>query len=144
MPPPPPPLPPPQALFCQVPTESVLTMHDVSNIWQVPILMQSQGAHQTICKQLGLQAAAAKLDLHAWKTGVADRCAARAQQQQLQLQLLPACDLYLLLPAPVGVRDLRLLISHFFVNCTTPQPLQVGLSARQGAHRAHRQVHGAV
>lgn len=61
------------ALFCQVPAESVLTMHDVSNIWRVPLLMQSQGAHLTICKQLGLPAAAAKLDMHGWKTGVADR-----------------------------------------------------------------------
>lgn len=39
-----------QALFCQVPTESVLTMHDVSNIWRVPLLMESQGAHHMICK----------------------------------------------------------------------------------------------
>jgi hypothetical protein len=31
-----------QALFCQVPAENVLTMHDVSNIWRVPLLMQSQ------------------------------------------------------------------------------------------------------
>jgi hypothetical protein len=50
-------------------------MHDVSNIWRVPLLMQSQGAHHTICKQLGIPAAANKLDMHAWKTGIADRWA---------------------------------------------------------------------
>jgi CTP synthase len=48
-------------------------MHDVSNIWQVPLMLQSQGAHATICKQLGLGAAAARLDTHAWKTNIADR-----------------------------------------------------------------------
>jgi hypothetical protein len=31
-----------QALFCQVPIESVLTMHDVSNIWRVPLLLQAR------------------------------------------------------------------------------------------------------
>jgi CTP synthase len=48
-------------------------MHDVSNIWRVPLLMQSQDAHVTICKQLGLPSTAAKIDTHAWKVGIADR-----------------------------------------------------------------------
>ncbi|KAI8476595.1 MAG: CTP synthase N-terminus-domain-containing protein [Monoraphidium minutum] len=61
------------ALFCQVPPECVLTMHDVSNIWRVPLLMQSQNAHKTLCRQLGLAAAAERLDTHAWKVGIADR-----------------------------------------------------------------------
>jgi CTP synthase len=39
-----------QALFCQVDTDHVLTMHDVSNIWRVPLLMQEQNAHHLICK----------------------------------------------------------------------------------------------
>jgi hypothetical protein len=39
-----------QALFCQVPTESVLTMHDVTNIWRVPLLLESQNAHHMICR----------------------------------------------------------------------------------------------
>lgn len=45
----------PQALFTQVPVENVLTMHDVTNIWRVPILLESQGAHHIILKQLGLK-----------------------------------------------------------------------------------------
>lgn len=51
----------------------MLTMHDVSNIWRVPLLMQGQGAHATICRQLGLGAAAARLDMQAWKANIADR-----------------------------------------------------------------------
>jgi CTP synthase len=62
-----------QALFCQVDLESVLTMHDVSNIWRVPLLMQSQNAHHTLCKQLGLQQYSPRLELHDWKTHIADR-----------------------------------------------------------------------
>ena len=46
------------ALFCQVPASHVLTMHDVKNIWRVPLLLQSQGAHEAICACLGLPGAA--------------------------------------------------------------------------------------
>ena len=39
-----------QALFCQVPIESVLTMHDVSNIWRVPLLLQARNrSPRTLC-----------------------------------------------------------------------------------------------
>lgn len=61
-----------QALFCQVPMESVLTMHDVSNIWRVPLLMQEQSAQHLILKKLGLPHAE-RLDLTVWRTGLADR-----------------------------------------------------------------------
>ena len=43
-----------QALFCQVTTRHVLNMFDVSNIWHVPIMLEAQGAHQSICTILGL------------------------------------------------------------------------------------------
>lgn len=62
-----------QALFCQVPAENVLTMHDVSNIWRIPLLMQSQNAHKTILEALKLPHYAEQLDMHAWKTSIADR-----------------------------------------------------------------------
>lgn len=32
----------------------VLNMCDVSNIWHVPIMMEAQGAHKSICDILGL------------------------------------------------------------------------------------------
>jgi CTP synthase len=68
-----------QALFCQVPPQNVLTMHDVSNIWRVPLLMQSQDAHSTILSVLGLQHYAQHLDMHQWKVQIADRCVGAAK-----------------------------------------------------------------
>lgn len=67
------PLPPLQASFCHVAPEQVLTMHDVSNIWRVPLMLQDQGAHTTICSVLGLGASAPKIDMQRWKTGIADK-----------------------------------------------------------------------
>ncbi len=51
-----------QALFCQVTTRHVLNMFDVSNIWHVPIMLEAQGAHQSVCTILGL-GGYAKMDL---------------------------------------------------------------------------------
>eukprot|EP01138_Halocafeteria_seosinensis_P007164 gb/GECG01007326.1/.p1 GENE.gb/GECG01007326.1/~~gb/GECG01007326.1/.p1 ORF type:complete len:698 (+),score=76.20 gb/GECG01007326.1/:1-2094(+) len=42
------------ALFCQVPMANVISVHDVSNIYRVPLLMQEQGVAEFISKQLGL------------------------------------------------------------------------------------------
>ncbi|GIL87264.1 hypothetical protein Vretimale_1778 [Volvox reticuliferus] len=60
------------ALFCNVATANVLSLHDVSNIWRVPLLMQEQGAHHILCAKLGLTEAD-KLDLSSWKVNLADR-----------------------------------------------------------------------
>jgi CTP synthase len=43
-----------QALFCQVTPKHVLNMCDVSNIWHVPIMLEAQDAHKSICDILGL------------------------------------------------------------------------------------------
>ena len=61
-----------QALFCQVPARNVLNMHDVSNIWQVPLLLQEQGAHETLCAVLAL-GGADKLSLSEWRSTLAER-----------------------------------------------------------------------
>jgi len=62
------------ALFCQVPRESVLTMHDVSNIWRVPLIMVEQNVHKSLMQHLGLPMGQAdKLDLKWWKESLADR-----------------------------------------------------------------------
>ncbi|GAX75826.1 hypothetical protein CEUSTIGMA_g3269.t1 [Chlamydomonas eustigma] len=60
------------ALFCHVPGKHVLTMHDVSNIWRVPLMLESQGAHKVICSKLGLPNAET-LDLSLWRSTLADR-----------------------------------------------------------------------
>ena len=60
------------ALFCHVPVGQVLTMHDVSNIWRVPLMMQEQGAASTICTILGL-GNADKINTRDWKVNLADK-----------------------------------------------------------------------
>ena len=47
-------------------------MHDVSNIWRVPLMMQAQGAHETICRLLGL-GGAARIDTSLWRQKIADK-----------------------------------------------------------------------
>ena len=40
--------------FCHVPPHHVLSVHDVNNIYQVPILLQKQGLHDILLKALNL------------------------------------------------------------------------------------------
>ena len=76
LPPPPPPSSPPppplQASFCHVPVGQVLSLHDVTNIWHVPLMMQQQGVHTTVCAALGLPNAH-KIDMSRWKQRLADK-----------------------------------------------------------------------
>jgi len=60
------------ALFCHVKPENVLNMHDVSNIWHVPLILKAQSAHTTICQQLGLPGSDA-MDISSWKNKIAER-----------------------------------------------------------------------
>ena len=55
-----------------MPTKHVLNLHDVSNIWKVPLVMEAQGAHESICAQLQLPGAD-RMNLSHWKTTLADR-----------------------------------------------------------------------
>ena len=55
-----------------MPTKHVLNMHDVSNIWKVPLVMEAQGAHESICAQLQLPGAE-RMNLSHWKATLADR-----------------------------------------------------------------------
>jgi CTP synthase len=61
-----------QALFCQVPAKHVLNMHDVQNIWHVPLVLEDQGAHQSICSALNL-GGASTMQLGFWRSGLAER-----------------------------------------------------------------------
>eukprot|EP00889_Picochlorum_renovo_P002408 jgi/Picre1/29438/NNA_004826.t1 len=58
------------ALFCHVPANQVLTMHDVSNIWRVPEVLEEQNAHKTVCDILGLKGADT-INLKEWKSCLA-------------------------------------------------------------------------
>ncbi|KFM28906.1 CTP synthase 2 [Auxenochlorella protothecoides] len=76
------------ASFCHVAPEQVLTMHDVSNIWRVPLMLQDQGAHTTICSVLGLGASAPKIDMQRWKTGIADKWDSLREAQAVKIVLV--------------------------------------------------------
>ena len=52
------------ALFCHVTPDCILNLCDVSNIWHVPLLMQEQGGHLAIMRQLKLDFR--KLELESW------------------------------------------------------------------------------
>jgi CTP synthase len=41
------------SLFCQVPMESVISLHDISNLYQVPLLLASQEVGSIICNHFG-------------------------------------------------------------------------------------------
>uniref|UniRef100_A0A0D9V3M7 CTP synthase n=3 Tax=Leersia perrieri TaxID=77586 RepID=A0A0D9V3M7_9ORYZ len=41
--------------FCHVPISNIINLHDVSNIWHIPLLLRDQRAHEAILKVLDLQ-----------------------------------------------------------------------------------------
>merc|ERR1719491_2684311 len=48
------------SLFCQVPPECVVSLHDVSNLYRVPLLLAEQDVGRLICEQLGYPRACAE------------------------------------------------------------------------------------
>ncbi|XP_058095365.1 uncharacterized protein LOC131240869 isoform X4 [Magnolia sinica] len=40
--------------FCHVPAANIITLHDVSNIWHIPLLLRDQKAHEAILRVLNL------------------------------------------------------------------------------------------
>lgn len=53
--------------FCHVPPECVLSVHDVHNVYQVPILLQQQGLHTILNSQLKLMTDNMEPNLGAWQ-----------------------------------------------------------------------------
>ncbi|NP_001336802.1 ustilago maydis induced8 isoform X2 [Zea mays] len=41
--------------FCHVPVSNIVNLHDVTNIWHIPLLLRDQKAHEAILKVLDLQ-----------------------------------------------------------------------------------------
>lgn len=41
--------------FCHVPISNIVNLHDVTNIWHIPLLLRDQKAHEAILKVLDLQ-----------------------------------------------------------------------------------------
>ena len=58
------------ALFCQTPMDHVLSLHDVSNVYRVPLLLEEQNAGELVLKRLGLPAkgaGVAKIPMSQWE-----------------------------------------------------------------------------
>ncbi|XP_061338416.1 uncharacterized protein LOC133285226 isoform X3 [Gastrolobium bilobum] len=52
--------------FCHVPVDNILNIHDVPNIWHIPLLLRSQNAYHSILQQLNLLSIATTPDLQQW------------------------------------------------------------------------------
>ncbi|XP_020572782.1 CTP synthase-like [Phalaenopsis equestris] len=52
--------------FCHVPVSNILNIHDVPNIWHVPLILRKQNAHKAILKQLNYLSIASAPDLQNW------------------------------------------------------------------------------
>ncbi|XP_021904470.1 CTP synthase [Carica papaya] len=52
--------------FCHVPADNILNIHDVPNIWHIPLLLRNQNAHHSILKQLNLLSIATPPALENW------------------------------------------------------------------------------
>lgn len=52
--------------FCHVPIGNILNIHDVPNIWHIPLLLRNQSVHESILKQLDLTSVAKSPDLQEW------------------------------------------------------------------------------
>ncbi|KAL5791907.1 hypothetical protein ACOSP7_000501 [Xanthoceras sorbifolium] len=52
--------------FCHVPIANILNIHDVPNIWHIPLLLRNQNAHHSILRQLNLLSIATTPDLQDW------------------------------------------------------------------------------
>jgi len=46
------------SMFCQVPHESVISLHDISNLYRVPLLLAEQQAGRLICEHFGFPCSA--------------------------------------------------------------------------------------
>ncbi len=53
--------------FCHVPPEAVISAHDVSNIYQVPIMLDSQGVASMLSEMLGFKLPSKRPMLEDWK-----------------------------------------------------------------------------
>ena len=53
--------------FCHVPPEAVISAHDVSNIYQVPIMMESQGVTKMLSERFGFKLSSKRKLLEDWK-----------------------------------------------------------------------------
>ncbi|KAM3285574.1 CTP synthase isoform X1 [Capsicum chacoense] len=61
--------------FCHVPIDNIISLHDVSNIWRVPLILRDQKAHESILRVLNLKGVAREPVFGEWtsRTELCDR-----------------------------------------------------------------------
>ncbi|PIN07538.1 CTP synthase (UTP-ammonia lyase) [Handroanthus impetiginosus] len=52
--------------FCHVPVVNILNIHDVPNIWHIPLLLKNQNAHDAVLRHLDLLSVAKPPNLQEW------------------------------------------------------------------------------
>ncbi|KAL0389690.1 UNVERIFIED_CONTAM: CTP synthase [Sesamum calycinum] len=52
--------------FCHVPVGNILNIHDVPNIWHIPLLLRNQNAHDAVLRHLDLLSVASPPNLQEW------------------------------------------------------------------------------
>ncbi|XP_019456677.1 PREDICTED: CTP synthase-like isoform X2 [Lupinus angustifolius] len=64
------------AQFCHVPLSNIVTLHDVPNIWHIPLLLKDQKVHEAILKALDMLSVTTEPNLKDWitTTKVYDDC----------------------------------------------------------------------
>ena len=55
------------ALFCHVPSSHILSAHDVSNLYRVPLLLEEQNTTAMVAEKLGLEMTDNRPQLDAWR-----------------------------------------------------------------------------
>jgi CTP synthase len=56
------------SIFCQVPTNAVVSVYDAPNIYHIPLILVNQGIHRIIKKSLNLENMTVEPDLKQWST----------------------------------------------------------------------------
>ncbi|KAF7023025.1 hypothetical protein CFC21_035632 [Triticum aestivum] len=91
--------------FCNVPIPNIVNLHDVTNIWHIPLLLRDQKAHEAILKVLDLQLVGKvhrepKLSEWTERASKFDKLktpallhASVAMERKLVLEWVPSCDL---------------------------------------------------
>ncbi|XP_016560318.2 CTP synthase isoform X1 [Capsicum annuum] len=61
--------------FCHVPIDNIISLHDVLNIWRVPLILRDQKAHESILRVLNLKGVAREPVFGEWtsRTELCDR-----------------------------------------------------------------------
>ncbi|KAG6469479.1 hypothetical protein ZIOFF_074201 [Zingiber officinale] len=52
--------------FCHVPVANIVTLHDVANIWHIPLMLKEQKTHKALLKLLNLRGCAQEPMLQEW------------------------------------------------------------------------------